>query len=306
MSKYYIGVDGGGTKTLGVLFNKDGLQLKRVEMGFANFSVDETISKSNVLEVLKNLMFGIRNEELIHIQLGIAGASKLNNKEQFIDLIEKKYDTPCDLVTDALIALYSIKKNNDQNVIMVLGGTGSVVTVKENEDVYYIGGFGHLLGDEGSGYHLAINALKNIILEFENNEEFSELSIAILKEINAETHYDIKKFVYQNSKKDIAMLSQFISNYAIKGNTKACELFVTEGKHLARQTLQAYNKLKTDKRVVIGLRGGFLLNAPLVKDVLIEELSKMQIEYEIYTNMVEPVIGAYYLGLEAGERRNYG
>ncbi len=296
MSKYIIGVDGGGTKTLGALFNLDGLEVKRVQNGFSNFSVDETKTRRSITHTLDKLYEGVQPSDVIHIVMGIAGVSKLKNKEQFISEIESKYQTKVTVVTDAEIALYSIKKDTNDCVIMVLGGTGSVVMISENDETSFIGGFGHLLGDEGSGYHLAITALRQIIRESEENKELSNISKEILKEIGAKNHIEIKNFVYNNSKSDIARLSKFIADFALDGDPQAKQLFIQEGKHLARQAIVAFKKLDTCNRVTIGIRGGFLLHAPFVKETLIRELKRNEVDFIIDTKPVEPVIGAYYLG----------
>ncbi len=299
MSKYIIGVDGGGTKTLGVIFNMKGEIIHRYETGFANFSADEVISKVNIEKTLDNLIKKLsKNDELIHIQLGIAGNSKLKDKENYVKHLKYKYSTSIDMTNDALIALYSVKKDLEMNVIMVLGGTGSVVMSSNGEGYTIIGGFGHLLGDGGSSYHLSITALKRIINEFEENKEFSELSKALLHEINADDHYGISKFVYNSTKSEIAKLSIFISKLALNGNKDAIKLFIEEGKNLSKQTYSAYQKLQTNEKVIIGIKGGFLLNAPYVKETFIAELNKLDINYKILKEQVEPVVGAYYLGLK--------
>jgi len=296
MNKYIIGIDGGGTKTLGVLFDINGKELRRVEHGFSNFSIDEDIAKSNVDITIEDLIKDLGTDREIFIQMGIAGYSKIKKSTQFIKSLEKKFNVTIDLDSDAIIALYSVKKDQEINVIMVIGGTGSVLMVTDGEKTNLIGGFGHLLGDEGSAYHLAITALKKIIEEKESNQPYSQLSEAILKEINIIDYQDIKNFVYNSNKSDIAKLSKFIAECALNQDINAIDLLKMEGKHLAKQTINAYNKSNHKEKVVIALRGGFLLNAPFVKETLIEELTRSLKDFEIDIHPIEPVIGAYYLG----------
>ncbi len=296
MNKYIIGIDGGGTKTLGVLFDINGKELRRVEHGFSNFSIDEDIAKTNIEMTISDLVNDLGTDREIFIQMGIAGYSKIKKSTQYIKSLEKKFNVTVDLDSDAIIALYSVKKDQDINVIMVIGGTGSVLMVTDGEKTNLIGGFGHLLGDEGSAYHLAITALKKIIEEKESNQPYSQLSESILKEINVIDYQDIKSFVYNSNKSDIAKLSKFIAECALNQDIDAIDLLKMEGKHLAKQTINAYNKSNHKEKVVIALRGGFLLNAPYVKETLIEELSKSLKDFEIDIHPIEPVIGAYYLG----------
>lgn len=295
MSKYIIGVDGGGTKTLGILFDYDGNTKKRVVSGFGNFSVNIEETINHLLSVLEELTEDVEKLAIKFIQIGIAGYSNFNDKEQLNEKLSKLYNCEVSIVTDAEIALYSIKKDSEKNVIMVLGGTGSAVMYDYLGKTQLIGGFGHLLGDEGSGYHLAITALKNIIKQYEERKPITPLTKSILKQINAKNYSEIKNFVYNNKKTEIAKLSEYIAQHANDGDSEAIKLFIDEGRLLAKQTIQAYKALESNNEVIVGIKGGFLLNAPYVKESLIEELNAKNIKYKLDASSVEPVVGAYYL-----------
>jgi len=303
MKSYVIAIDGGATKTLGILYDLSGQEIKRSVKGFASFSVDEVQSIQHIYEVIEALIEPIDLSQLAMIQAGIAGYSNLQNKEGLLKEIQEQYQCPVSIVTDAEIALYSIKKDQKKKVLMVLGGTGSVVMYEDQGQVKFIGGFGHLLGDEGSGYHLAITALKRIINQFEEREKISPLSKSILNEIGASNYSKIKDFVYNHQKTEIASLSQFIAKHAIEGDQEAINLFIEEGRLLANQTLKAIDAMGDHGGFLIGFKGGFLLNAPYVKKTLIDILNKNKINYKIDMSSVEPVLGAYYLAKRHIDKR---
>ncbi len=296
MNKYIIGIDGGGTKTLGVLYNLEGTELKRVEFGFSNFSMGEEEAKQNIELTITELCKDLEDDRILYIQMGIAGISKLRNSSVYRSKLETMFNASISIDSDALIALYSVKKDQNVNVILVIGGTGSVLMIGEDDDVQIVGGFGHLIGDEGSAYHLVTSAFKKIIEDKESNKPDTDLSIKILKEIKAPDYQAIKDFVYNENKKTIAGLSRFIADRAINQDPDAIDLFVREGKFLAKQTINAYHKIKNKHDVIIALRGGFLLSAPYVKETLMKELGRHIKDYQIDVLQVEPVIGAYYLG----------
>ncbi len=301
--KYIIGVDSGGTKTLGVCFDKEGAILQESRSGFGNFSVSETKTIDHITEVLDDLTKRRNKEEISLILVGIAGYTKYTQKDYFLDLLRHRYGVPILAVTDAEIALYSVKRDSDLDVMMILGGTGSVVMVNDKNGVRFIGGFGHLLGDEGSGYHLAITELKHIISQFEQAKPITVLSQAVLAEIQARDYQEIKSFVYGNTKDTIARLSEFIASHAINGNQEAIQLFVNEGELLAKQAITAYQSIQTDKTVRVGMKGGFLLHAPYVRETLIKELEQAKLKFTMDESIAEPITGAYYLAMEhLGER----
>lgn len=296
--KYVIGIDGGGTKTLGVLFDSNGVEVNRVLKGFSNFSVDTIKSISNIFDCIHELIRDIDSLDILCIQLGIAGYTNFEGKEHLISKLKQEFQTKVYITTDAEIAYYSVKQNYKQTAIMVLGGTGSVVTLEKNNETKMIGGFGHILGDEGSAYHLSIQALKNVIKQFEEQQKITVLSSEILNHLNLKDYNEIKNYVYNREKREIAKLSKFIAKLAKEGNQEAKMLFVDEGVSLAKQTINAYNHIDTLDEVVLGLRGGFLLEAPFVKETMIYVLDKEDVNYKLDEKYLEPVQGAYYLALK--------
>lgn len=297
MSKYIIGIDGGGTKTLGVLYDFKGNELKRTISGFTNFNIDLIKAKANMLEVLDELTKDIKLADELFIQMGISGYSKIKDKNAYEDEIAKRYHATASLESDVLIALYDVKKDQEVNVIMVIGGTGSVLMYSDQYRLEQVGGFGHLLGDEGSAYHLSISALKMIISSYEDTNKYDDFSTQIMDYLNIHDQFDVRDYVYNHDKTTIASLAKFISLLALDGNEKAKELILDEANHLARQTVKAYLKLQEKDKVIIALRGGFLTNAPFVKQKLIKELEMSIKDFEINESKESPVKGAYYLSL---------
>lgn len=296
--KYIISVDGGGTTTLGVLFDTSGLELKRVENGFSNFSVNVDISKSNILTTISQLAEGVLQEDLLMIQIGVAGYTNFTQKEIFAQLLEEKYRCKVSMDTDAAIAYYSVKRDSELDVIMVLGGTGSVITYEHDNVIKFVGGFGHILGDQGSGYHMSVKALRNVIRQHEESKTVSKLSNDILTELHTDDYNDIKSFVYNNQKKQIAELSKFIATKALEDDKEAIKLLIDEGVYLAEQTVNAARLLHSKSTVLIGLKGGFLQHAPYVKETFIQQLKKSGIEHKIDERITEPVYGGYFLALK--------
>jgi len=296
MNKYIIGIDGGGTKTLGVLFDIHGQELKRVENDFSNFSMGEKEAKHHIEKTISELANGLDEPRDLYIQMGIAGVSKLTDIKCYEEKLGQMYHARVSLDSDALIALYAVKRHRNVNVIIVIGGTGSVLMIGEDDNAQIIGGFGHLLGDEGSAYHLVISTFKMIIDDRESGRPDKDLTRKILDKIKAKNDQEIKNFVYNENKNTIANLSMFIAECAKKNDKDAIYLLKKEGKYLAKQTINAYKKFIHKDNVIVALRGGFLLKAPYVKDTLMNDLEKHLENYQIDDNPAEPVIGAYYLG----------
>ncbi|AUD66042.1 hypothetical protein BK011_10200 [Tenericutes bacterium MZ-XQ] len=297
MSNYIIGVDGGGTKTLGVLYNLEGVEIKRYTSGFSNFNIDYDQATQNLFDVLDHLTKDLKQTDELWIQLGISGYSKIREKASFEDALGEKYHAKVSLESDVLIALYDVKKTMNVNVIMVIGGTGSVVMYSDEQRLEQIGGYGHLLGDEGSAYHLSISALKDVIDVYEDKGSYDEFGKLILDHLNVKHHFGIRDFVYANEKTKVAKISSYIDQLASNGNTKAIKFIEDEAKTLARQTIRAYLKMKHRQKLIIALRGGFLTKSAIMKKYFLEQIKMSIKDFDLNENDESPVKGAYYLSL---------
>ena len=294
MFDYVIGIDGGGTKTLGVLYRIDGLEVKWVQLGFSNFSVDEAQAKSTLITLIESLLKGLDLSRKVFIQMGIAGASRLSNKESFIAYLESKFNCKAELDTDALIALYSVDKRKGETPILAIGGTGSIVMIEKEQVVERIGGWGHLLGDEGSAYHLVIRAIKNIINEYELGQGLGVLSQHLLNQMNLDDPKGIIDYVYNKPKSELALLSTEIQQVA-KTDIFAKNLLMNEAKLLSSQIITAYKRFIKDEKVVIALKGSFALKALYVRETILEDLKKQLPNVRMDEAGYEPVYGAYKL-----------
>ena len=294
MVKYIIAIDGGGTKTLAVKYDINGNELKRALGGFSNFSIDEKKSKETIIGLLEILLKDDKEQSLV--QMGIAGATKLSDKEGFLNELEKRFNIKAYLDTDALIGLFSTEFEDDEAHIMAIGGTGSCVMTYEDGKTGIIGGFGHLLGDEGSAYHLVISAIKQIIYESEHDMPLSKMSIH-LKEVMGITDYlDIIEYVYNRDKPTLAKLSLEIQKAAKQNCPIARELLIKEALMLTEQIILAYKKFITYDKVVVSLRGSFSQKGYLIRGTIHEQLKNKLKNVRFDTVEHDPVYGAYILG----------
>src|SRR5512146_1820077 len=170
-SGFVVGVDCGRTKTLGHLADLNGAAVARHSVGPTNpnvVGVEE--SARTICNLIRHLCTqrSCRPGHLRGIALGLAGAG--GEKVQ-VELREKVLrglheagmpDPPVQVVTDIRIALEGAF--GGRAGIAVVAGTGSSIMYKtEQGEVGLIGGWGRVLGDEGSGYFIGLEALKAVI-----------------------------------------------------------------------------------------------------------------------------------------------
>lgn len=306
MSNYILGIDGGGTKTLGVLWDLDGKEVLRVEKGFANFNVDSNASKANIESVIAESIKDIKGN--ISVYMGVSGISGLKDKETYLKELKAKFNLAhVSMESDGYLSLHSVKNDHNLDVIMVIGGTGSIAYSLNDSSVTRLGGYGHILGDEGSAYYLVIQAFKYLIKDFEENEKLSSFSEDLMKLLKVKSTEELKGLVYNVSKDKVAGLAIHISTLAEKGIQPAIDLLEEQGLSLARLVINAYNRLGSDKQVIVAIRGGFINKAPFVKDAFIKELNNNNVNCLIDSSNNEPVLGAIsiYKNTHNGNIRKY-
>lgn len=289
MNKVIIGVDGGGTKTLAVKWDTNGKELARYTADFSNFSVDS----NKTIEHINEAISGVYNNEIVEkIVIGSAGAATKETELKLLNGLEEKYNTKAELVTDGFLALNSIPYKNNEDIMIVVGGTGSVVYITNHKETHLIGAYGHIIGDEGSAYNLVLEAIRFIIDDHQSNDKVGEFTTKFMKLMEFNEINDVKQIIYSNTKNFAASKAINVTKIALEGNEVAINLLKNQGIMLANQAILAINKINS-KQVKIALRGGFILNAPYVKESFINELNKNNIKYELDETLIEPVLGAY-------------
>lgn len=297
--EYIIGVDGGGTKTEAVAYSLEGDVIKTSLKGFANLLNGKEEALANIVSSIEELITELGTENLKGVYLGIAGMEVGDNAKYILDEIKEVFGIEALLMNDGELALKAMLKGEDG--ILVIAGTGSIVFGIHNEKVARCGGWGHLLGDEGSGYKISIDALKNILFEEDNSIEKSELSLAIMNEFGWNNIDEIVEFVYSSSKDEIAKIAPIVSKFAEAGDNFAKGILEKEAIALAKTTQNVYEKLGFEK-CSIGLVGGVVRKSKIMRETFEKCLKEHINVIEFIDESVSAAKGAYYINLK--ERNN--
>lgn len=292
MSKYVIGVDGGGTKTETVAYDMNGEVLDKVLTGFGNLVNGKEEALKNINAGIETIVNKLGKDNLGKIYLGLAGSEVGNNAQIVHDELKNKFNIDSVVMNDSELALKAMLKGDDG--ILTIAGTGSISFGIHNGQQFKCGGWGQLLGDDGAAYKIAIEAFKNMINEYDYGMELSDLSKAILNELKITEVDDIVGFIYSKTKDEIASITPIVSKFAEDGDKIALEIIKSEANAIAKTTARVYEALEFEK-CKIGLVGGVIRKSKVARETFESYLNERVNVIDFVDDEVSPAIGAYYM-----------
>lgn len=295
--KYYLGIDGGGTRTTAAASDANGKVLvKSVGKSINFYSVGMEKARENLANVINNIYENIGE---IEFEAAFIGCSALDDEAS-----EAVIASLCDGIikakkigmnSDVFVALAS--SGEDKCRIVAICGTGSIATgIDENSNVKTKGGWGHIFGDEGSAYSIAVNALKASAMLYDEGE----ITPLVKK---AEEFFEVEDFrlaidkIYSpEATKDV------LAKFSVKVGEVAQEDFVAktvivnEAHFFSKTVLALLNEIKNC--TLVSLYGGVFQNNELFRSSFIEDVKEFHPELKIEMLTLPPEEGALKIARE--------
>ncbi len=304
MNRYVIGVDGGGTKTEFVLLDYSGNVIGRAKGDSTNYQVvgdkklrEELLKGFNTLISITN----VASNKIEHIFLGLAGAGRERDRKEIIDLFsDSEFDKKVAVDSDAMVALAGAFGTGIG--IIIIAGTGAICFGKNSEGkIVRSGGWGFLLGDEGSGYFIGREAIIAALKDMDGRGEKTKLKSRIEKHFNLDSIDQIIPQIYQNQidRVAIADLAPVVFEQANQGDAVAEEIIRRTGKELgilAKAVAQHLN-FESDE-IKVALIGSIFKQKEMLINEISKELYEISWNVEISDPMFEPQYGAALMALQ--------
>jgi N-acetylglucosamine kinase-like BadF-type ATPase len=130
--------------------------------------------------------------------------------------------------------------------VVVISGGGAVAFGRNAEGASLrVGGWGHLLGDEGSGYWIGLEAIKAALGSWSGVSSETPLEREIMERFRSSNDLDLINEVYSGntSDADIANLAPLVDSHARSGDGICSEILDRAARHLARIAVAALDNL---------------------------------------------------------------
>jgi len=222
MTKYAIGIDGGGTSCRAAVADATGTIVGRGVAGAANIMSDPDGALENIVRSSRAAFAdaGLDPSLAEHSAavLGVAGAN--------VGLHGEKIRTAlpfarADVVTDSLIALQGALGHSDG--VVGAFGTGSVYGARRNGKVTEIGGWGFVIGDQSSGARLGRDLLEIALLAHDGVETATPLTRIVMAEF-ANNPQDVVEFAHAAKPREFARYAPVVFEHAIAGDAVATRI----------------------------------------------------------------------------------
>ncbi len=290
-SIYYLGIDGGGTKTQFSLLDESGVEINRINIEGCNPC---DIGMNNTEEILKKgfrTICGNINPKNVVLYAGIAGGGNTKNKNKLTEFFQgfnlKKAYNGSDL--DSLI--YCGLKNNDG--IIIIMGTGVSCYSIINRRKRRIAGWGYLFDDGGSGYDLGRDVIKAFFKTCDGLGEETVLSEMVLKKCNCEVD-KLVATVYENGKRYIASYAPLVFDGVKKNDKVSIDILNRNMKCISELIKNASKDFGNRNKINVVFAGGLSKN-----DVALEYLRNNIENIEKYNITVFDTEPAYACAMYA-------
>lgn len=270
-NKYYLGVDGGGSKTTAVVFNENGEFICKACGESINYY---SVGLENARQAMADIISKLSQKEFECSVIGMSALAERASEEEterFCSGIIQSNKIIMD--SDLFVALEAMDEKGECAV--VISGTGSMAVCRNADgSISHAGGFGYILGDEGSGYSIALNAIKTAIRAAENCAPATALTEKCLEFFNLNNIYELINLFYEKgvSRKIIASFSKEVILSAENGDTVAKEIIESEAKLLSETALSLINGKNTS--IPVGLWGGVFQHNRIFRNRFTDLLSK--------------------------------
>lgn len=298
---YYLGIDGGGTKTKYVLINE---KLETVSECESSTIHIHQVGVNGIKEELENNIKKICEQgkinitEIAHAFLGVPGYGESAEDKNKIDkaiseVMNVNYTVDNDAV-NGWAAGTACKPG-----INIVAGTGSIAYGRNKKgQIERSGGWGPTIGDDGSAYWIGLKTINEYTKQKDGRAEKTILVDILEENYNIKYHFEIVDIVFNRIKlnrTEIAKFSKVCYLAAEKGCPAAIKIFDEVAVNLYEHIKSLADKLNFEDEFIVSYTGGVFNAGKHVLEPLKLKLSEGNLQCKIQEPELEPWNGSALL-----------
>ena len=260
-----LGIQSGGTRTVALMADVDGQSILRREFGPGNLRLLDELQ-------LKRLGQSIAKAfpKPDALGFGVAGARTKTDRERVIRMANKIWrGVPIHVTNDLDVAVVAAvnprKQSQNKTTVLVLSGTGSCCYGRTlNGRTAKLGGWGHILGDKGSGFEIALRGLKAVVFYYDRDDTWSRLGERFLAATGCNEPNELIDWIASADKAAVAAIAIEVFAARKERDRIAKDILKGATSSLAKDAVNCARKLlNKGEPVDFVLAGSVLLKQPL-------------------------------------------
>ncbi|SEO99770.1 N-acetylglucosamine kinase [Paenibacillus sp. OK076] len=301
---YYLGIDGGGTKTYALLTDDCGNVLGKGMGGNGNHQIDRALAAQSIREAAEGALneAGLQIHEVSHTYFGLAGADREVDYRILHPLVQgigftQNYSINC----DTMISLRA-GTNRPYGVALICGtGTNSAGRNPAGEHVQ-VGGFDYMYGDFGGGGSLNIEVFRSVIRSWDGREQPTLLTPLLLNFLGYNSVSDMFDDYQDHGKHVPVHAAKLLFKAAAEDDAVALEILTRQGVELGKSAAAVIHKLEMEKDTFDVVLAGSLLtrgDRGWIRSKIEQTVATIAPNATIVTLATEPVVGALWSAMDA-------
>ena len=294
-NEIFVGIDGGGSGATAVAIDGDGRELARVRGGPALVRSHDPVAGASALADLVDRVTRQAGGRLpvAGLVCALAGAGREEDRRLLAAaLIREAVAVRLRVVTDVEAAFHDAF--GDGPGILLISGTGSIALARSGDGRWVrAGGWGALLGDEGSGYSIGLAALRAAARAHDGRGQATALLDAVLAHTGVPELSGLIAWADKARKADIAALARVVAEAALRGDEVATMIVADAAMELARHVVAVREALAPwPGPPGVALAGGLLGPGRPLREEVIRAIARAGVTGAVLDRAVDAARGA--------------
>jgi N-acetylglucosamine kinase-like BadF-type ATPase len=298
---YFLGIDGGGTRTRAVLLDDENGEIARASGGPSNYhSVGQAKAEASLRETIRQVLAtaGLAVDDVAAIGLGLAGVARPGDADIVRAMVSRIARFPRAVVThDAETALVG-GVGRRLGVVLIVGTGAIAYGVNAQGEARRADGWGYIIGDEGSGLWIGQEGLRAVARAYDGRGPATMLEGVLLSHLDLTDASDLVTLVYAGDfgVSALAGLALLVSQAAQAGDSVAQLILQEAGRRLScalRAVIGGLNM--ADRSFEVVLMGGVLQAQDTVWKTVVAALGSIAPHAQVIEPRYDAAVGAALL-----------
>jgi N-acetylglucosamine kinase-like BadF-type ATPase len=296
---HVLGIDVGGSKTVCLLADELGTVQAEVRGPGANLQAAGELQVEKIVHRVMEEALANRERPAV-VCVGIAGVDRDDDARVMSAIMHRiSRGARVIVVNDALIAL--VAAAGESPGIVIVAGTGSIAYGRNARGMAArAGGWGHMIGDEGSGYWIGRQALAAAVREVDGRGPRTALTDDVLAHFGVPDAAGLVSIVYNREvpRANVATLGPIVQGARDRGDAVATQILehAADELSLAAASVAARLEMRGEAFPFV-LAGSMFRVVPSLEGDLRKRLVEVAPRAEVQPLEAEPALGAVALAL---------